>query len=391
MNKTIKNNILLSISVVGAFGLGWFWGDIFQSDASIEKYTLEQKFTSNDKDKSLNKIEYIFDYVTKNHLYQDNLDKQQMWENAYSGLLKDIDGGLTQYIPPIKQENVEQQINGNYVGFGITIDKSNNGDTYIQNIDVNSKSAEKGLSNGDKIISINDIDVTKEDINKVSNIINNEQNVKVTVQRGNEIIEANLEKEVIKVPNVAHYQKIDNNTHYIKIDSFNDKAIEDINKIINDNFKLKQNKEKLIIDLRDNYGGTLESYENIINIFVDKNIKIYSKKTVNDKDDIFTKSNSIINFDKYIVLVNNNTASAAELMASNIKDILNGTVIGVNTYGKASIQSIIDLKDGSHLYITDKEYLTSKGKKVQGIGIKPDIEILDAIEQYNKAIEVIKN
>ena len=89
-------------------------------------------------------------------------------------------------------------------------------------------------------------------------------------------------------------------------------------------------------------------------------------------------------------MVNQNTASAAELFASNVQELLNGKVIGTKTYGKGSIQTVVDLKDGSYMYITDKEYLTSKGKKVNGVGLKPDIEINDYAKQEEKAIELAK-
>lgn len=390
MKKETKQNILIGVAVLGAFSLGWFWGDIFKDDSSIEKYQMEKLFSKDDKEQNIKKLEYVYNYVTENHIHKESIDMQQMWDNAIVGMLKDIDGGLTQYVPPIKQESVEQQVNGTYTGFGITLDKSSGGVAYIQNLDTNSSQSE-GLANGDKIVAINDIDVSKSDISEISNIMNNENKVKITVQRGNETFEKEIEKEVVQVPDVTHYAKINENTHYIKIDSFNDKALQDFENIVNSNLKSETINDAIIIDLRQNYGGTLDSYEKIMSYFIKNNEILYYKKQKESLESIYSNKVNSLSFKKYIILVDNNTASAAELMAASFKELLNAQIVGSKTYGKGSIQSVINLNDNSYLYVTDKEYLTSKKNKIDGIGITPDFIINDYNEQYEKAILLSNN
>lgn len=386
-DKKMLQNITVLFVTGGAFGLGWFWGDIFKDDSSMEKYMIEQSMTEEDKEKNMKKLEFIYNYVSTNHIYRDNIDKQLMWENAFKGMLRDIDGGLTAYYPPVKQTNVEQQVSGTYIGFGIVIDESKKGVVYIERVDENSKAYEQDIKSGDIILTINDTDVSKTDINEIASIMNKETKLNITIQRGEELIETTLEKEIIVPPDMAHYSSLKNDNHYIKIDSFNDKAYEDFKKILEDNIKDKKG-NALIIDLRGNYGGTLQSYEQIMDLLVGKDELLYIKSSLNDDEKIYSKDEDKYSFNKYIVLVNSETASAAELMAISIKDILNGTIIGTKTYGKASVQSVVDLKDGSYLYITDKEYITRNNERINGIGIEPDIVIQDYVKQYDKAVEL---
>lgn len=383
--KKFFQNILFLFCILGAFGLGFFWGDIFNDSSSLERFAIEQILSKDEVESNLNKIEYIYNYVSNHHIQASDLDKQQMWDNAIEGLLKDVDGGLTRYFSPSQDTIVQNDIEGVYKGTGVKISKGESGQSYVQNIDKNSDSLKDGVSNGDIIKAVNGIDVSDKPLNEVNNMIDNEDVVVLTLERNGKIVEKEIKNKLVE-PTYVSYKDI-NGINYIKIDLFNEKAVSEFTDYL---IKMKS-RENLIIDLRQNQGGNLDSYEKIMNLFVEKGTLLYKKESSQGIEEIRASTDEFYKFDKIIVLVDNQTASSSELLASNMRDILGATIIGDKTYGKGSIQTIINLPDGSYVYVSDKEYLTSEGEGIEGVGITPDILEIDYQKQLNKAFDIINN
>ena len=225
--------------------------------------------------------------------------------------------------------------------------------------------------------------------------------VKLTILRDEKEIEINITRRKITVEHVSS-KMMDNNVAYIKIDSFDNNVADSFKSQLTD--LMKGNVNGIIIDLRSNGGGIVTEATDIADLFLEKDETILITKSKKDNEEKITKSKQepIVKNTPVVILVNEATASASEILAGALKDKYNATIVGKTTYGKGVIQSLYNLKDGSGLKITTDEYFTPNHNKIQKTGITPDVEVdltKDADGNYEtgdkdaqllKAIEVIK-
>ena len=358
--------------------------------------------TSSDNQDIATKLEKYRAIIDEYYLW--DVDEESLEEGAIKGYIEGLNDPFTEYISKEEMQEYMQDTMGNYVGIGIyMVLDSQNGKIRILAPMKNSPAEQAGLKSGDIILEVDGQSYNEDEMSSMANKIKGEEGtkVKLKVLRGEETLEFEIERKNIKV-NPVEGKVINNNIGYIQFSSFDETTAED--------FKAKyqeleaQGITSLIIDLRNNGGGLVDQATDIADLIIEKGKDlIYEVDKDGNQETVKSEIDPIINM-PIVVLVNENTASASEILAGALKDYGKATIIGTTTYGKGVIQQILTLKDGSGLKITTEEYQTPNHKKIHGVGIEPNIvvelpedlkEELSIPEnqdtQLQKAIEVLSN
>lgn len=317
-----------------------------------------------------------YEYIVNN--YYDKLNRQDLINSAISGMLESLDDPYSVYIDEDASDNFNITLNGSYKGLGIQIIKDeNNGYILVTGVFKNSPASEAGLKAGDYIISANSILAKDVDANEFSKYVreSNDKEFTMHILRGEEELDIKLVRENVVLSSVTSevYENNGKKVGYIYIGIFASNTDSQFKEELK---KLKdQNIDSLIIDVRDNTGGHLTAVDGILDLFVDsKHIKYqFNQNGINTK--IKGTSSKV---EKYnIVLIGNaNSASASEVLISSLKDNLGSKLIGTKTYGKGTVQELINLSDGNQYKITVRKWLTPNGTWINDTkGIVPDIEV----------------
>lgn len=343
---------------------------------------LKYKRNENPINSELNKTdskyidEFINNYNYINENYYQDIDKETLINGAIEGMMNSISDPYSVYMPDEEYSNFNITLDGTYNGVGLEVIKNEDGTLLILNVFKNSPAFEAGIVAGDIIVTINNIDVKQMSASEFSQMIVNGKDKKYKLQiiHNNQLIEYNLTKNNIYLTSVLSktFEVNNNKIGYIYVSIFAANTAEqfkqELVKLENDNIT------SLIIDVRGNNGGYLTIAENIASMFVDKKHVIYQLK----KNNKIVKQKSTGNVTKkysIVILTDNSSASAAELLTGSLKDNLNATIIGETTYGKGTVQELMVLSNGDKYKITTKEWLTPKGISINKVGIKPDIEV----------------
>ena len=328
-------------------------------------------FLMKDEDGSqkLKKIEALIDSY---YIYDYN--KEKMMDMALTSYANGVGDPYTTYIDKESFAEMVEDIQGNYVGIGVEIfiDKDNLL-TVLAPFDY-SPAAKAGILPGDKIIKVGGKDVSAKNYNDAISMIRGEgassDEVVLTIKRGTEVIDVNVKREKITVV-TATERMLSNNVGYIRISNFGDNTAEEFKECLK---SLEDNGAKsLIIDLRNNPGGTLESVVEVADSLMDEGNII----TIKDKKGNEKKYNSDSHHNKLplCVIINKNSASASEALAGAIMDSGRGTLVGEKSFGKGIVQSIFELGDGSAFKVTTARYFTPGGTSIDKVGITPHIEV----------------
>ena len=345
----------------------------------------ESQSTYEEKEANLLFFVDVLDYIEENYPFE--VDDNQLIEGAIKGMLRSLDP-YSDYYTPEESAEIYKNLYGSFGGIGITIEEK---DGYINIKDtLKEQPAEKaGIKENDLIISVDNMDIIDLGIEKVSTMIQGEKGttVKLGVKRGSEVLTFNIERDTIVISPVKS-EILENKIGYIKIEEFNSQTTMDTKKALKE-FDNK-NITKVILDLRDNPGGQLSQAVTISNLFVPKGDVVHIK----EKNKALLTHVSTLEKSKYklVVLVNENSASASEIVAGAIKDRKAGTLVGTRTFGKGIVQTLMPVDDGSIIKMTTAEYLTPNKISIHGKGIEPDIKVenTDKDLQLNKAIEILK-
>ena len=344
-------------------------------------------------DKNLVEFLEVYSDITSN--YYEEINKEKLLDNAIDGMLKYLDDSYTTYLDNDERNSLETQLSGTYKGIGIAI----NGNTIVEVMD-NTPAKKAGLKEKDVILKVNNTDVSEYASDAIAGLIKStkKSSVNLTIKRGEETLSFNIELETLLNRDVT-YDVLDNNIGYLKMNVFS-KTLEQqttkaLNELENDGIK------RLIIDLRGNTGGYLDVAEEVANIFLENGKVIYS---LEDKDSKKSFSDDTMMKTEYpiVVLINNTTASAAEILTAALKDSYGAITVGETSYGKGKVQQTFSLSDGSMAKYTSAKWLRPSGECIDGIGIKPDYRVALKYEydedgnvlsvtdtQLAKAIEVI--
>ena len=336
--------------------------------------------------------------------YLGEVNEEDLKEGAVRGYIEGLGDPYTEYISKEEMEEYMQDTLGNYVGIGIYMTtNTKNGHIVVLATMKGSPAENAGLKPGDEIIGVDGEDCTTKNSTEVSNKIKGEEGttVKLEILRDNQTLNFEVKRENIKV-NPVEGKVVNNNIGYIKFTSFDETTAEDFKTTYEQ--LASQNIQSLIIDLRNNGGGLVDQAVDIADYFLEKGqVVIYEVDKNGNEQAEMSENDPIINM-PVVILTNENTASASEILAGSLKDYGKATIVGTTTYGKGVIQQILSFKDGSGLKITTEEYQTPNHNKINKIGIEPDevVELPDTVEneldvpedqdtQLQKAIEILKN
>lgn len=352
----------------------------------------------NNTEVSINSIKAIID---KYYLGEQN--EKQMTESAIKGYVAGLGDPYSEYITSSEMEEYTTQLLGNYVGIGIyMIENTEYNMVQVLSPIIGSPAHEAGILPGDLIKSINGVDYTAENMTAAANDIKGEEGtqVKLTIIRNNEQLDFELTRRTV-VTNPINSEVLENNIGYLEVTSFD----KDTGKEFKEKFEELNKKgiKSLIIDLRNNGGGLVSEALEIADYICDKGDTVLITVNKNGKEEkTKSKSNPIINM-PVIVLTNENSASASEILAGALKDLGKATIVGTKTYGKGVIQQILTLTDGSGIKLTIEEYFTPNKNKINEVGIEPNelIELPESVKnplllerkedtQLNRAIEILK-
>lgn len=360
--------------------------------------TSNTKSTKND---IANKLENYRQIIEK--YYLGEVDEEKLEEGAIKGYIEGLGDPYTEYISKEDMKDYLEDTMGNFVGIGIYMIKNTQYDRIQVLATIKGSPAEKvGIQAGDLIISVDGVEYKADDMTTASNNIKGEEGTKVTIEllRGAQSIKYEITREKVKV-NQVEGKVLSNNIGYIQFTSFDETTAEDFKAKYQE--LAKQGIQSLIIDLRNNGGGIVDQALEIADYIATKDSVLLYEVDKNNKETVRkAETDPIINM-PIIILTNENTASASEILAGALKDLGKAKTVGTTTYGKGVIQQILKLSDGSGIKITIEEYQTPNKNKINKVGIEPDekVELQDSVEsifnvkesedtQLQKAIEMLK-
>ena len=313
-------------------------------------------------------------YKLMKNQYVGDIDKDKMFEGIYMGMLYDTTDKYSRYISKKEFESYKISTTGNYVGIGAVCSVHEDNTMYIKAIYKGSGADEAGLKEGDEILKIDNTSVGYENYSEAIELIRGKENTQVNLiiysPTTRETKDVKVTRKSISVPTVAH-TVLKGDIGYIKISGFEEVTYEQYANAYND--LKKQGIKSLIIDLRDNPGGLVDSVAKVADDIIPKGIITYTEDKKEKKEYIYSKDGELDI--PLVVLVNGGSASASELLSGAIQDTGKGTIVGENTYGKGVVQTTYSMNDGSAVKITTAKYYTPKGVCIDGIGIKPDVVV----------------
>jgi carboxyl-terminal processing protease len=327
----------------------------------------------------LGKIEGLITII-QTYYYKD-VKVSDLLNGAIKGMFSALDKHST-YFTPEEYAKFNTDINGEFSGLGMYIEEKND---YIQVISpIKGTPADKGgVLPGDLIKYVDGKEIKGYSTEQASAMMRGQAGTKVRIGISRagvaDIIYFDLVREVIKISSVE-YEIMPDNIGYVAITQFNGNVMSELKKAINE-FKAK-NVKGVIIDVRNNPGGRLDEVVEVCKVLIPKG-PIVSVKTKSNPLETHSSELEKAPF-KIAMLVNEGSASASEIMAAAVQDSGTGKLVGVKTYGKGTVQSVLQLTDGSGLKITIANYLTPKGLIIDGIGIKPDFEIQNTAADLSK-------
>jgi len=315
--------------------------------------------------------------------YVDEVDQSKGMDAAINGLLQSLDP-YSAYMTPESFKGMQTETSGKFGGLGIEVGMESGVVKVISPID-NTPAAKAGLKAGDYIVKIDGVQVQGKSLMDAVDLMRGivGSSIEITVRRRGvkKALIFNITREIIQVQSVKS-ELIDDNIGYIRLTSFNENSSNQIQKKIK-----KLNKDKnlkgYILDLRNNPGGLLSQAIKITDFFLE-NGEIVSTKSrkISENRKWFAKKGDIIDGKILIVLINYGSASASEIVAGALKDHKRAIIVGENSYGKGSVQSIIPLKNKGAIRLTIAKYYLPSGKSISEIGVTPDIEILEVSEDF---------
>lgn len=328
-----------------------------------------------------------YEYIVNN--YYEEVDKSKLIDKAIKGMTESLDDPYSTYFNENESDNFSITLNGSYKGVGIQIGKEENGYMLITAVFKNSPAEEAGLKAGDEVISIDGKSVVELTTKEFSDLVKNGDNKQFSLKvlRDEKEIDITLKRSTVTLDSVASemYERNGKKIGYIYIGIFANNTC--------DQFKQKLDaleKEKidyLIIDVRQNTGGHLTSVDGILDIFLNSKQVMYKFEQNKKVTSIYGTGKENKKYE-IVLLGDNSSASASEVLIAGLKENLNSKLIGKQTYGKGTVQEMVNLSDGTQYKITVKKWLTPKGNWINDTkGIKPDIDV-DLSDKYYETGEI---
>ena len=342
---------------------------------------IELNSAENDIYKKIDLFGEVLEKINKE--YVDEINQSESMDSAIDGLLQSLDP-YSSYMPPEIFSEMQTETSGEFGGLGIEVGMEAGVVKVISPID-DTPASRAGIKSGDYIVKINADQVQGKSLSQAVDLMRGPvgSSIELTIRRRGEkkALTFNIVREIIEIQSVKA-DLIDKNIGYIRLTSFNENSSDQIKKRIKD---LEKNKsvKAYILDLRNNPGGLLSQAISISDFFLN-NGEIVSTKSrkVSENRKWFAKKGDLTDGKTLIVLINYGSASASEIVAGALKDHKRAILLGENSYGKGSVQSIIPLKNNGAIRLTVAKYYLPSGKSISEVGVSPDIEIVEENEDF---------
>lgn len=379
MKSHRRTNAAAKIVFVTLFGLGAFLGGALVSGPMIA--------TAKDRYQDLQIFAKVLNYVQQ--YYVEEVDTQKLIYGGIKGMLSELDPH-TNFLPPDVYKEFENETSGEFGGLGIEITVQNDILTVISPIE-DTPAWKAGIKAGDKIVEINGASTKGFSLAEAAQAMRGKRGSKVRLgiyrdgfEKPKDFV---VERGVVKVRSMK-FTDLDDGYAYVRLTSFIENTAPDLEKVLKAMTKEHKQIKGLIIDLRRNPGGLLDQAVRISDFFLDGGTIVSTiGRNKKDKEVISAKKEGTYAGFPIIVLINEYSASASEILAGALQDNKRALIMGQRSFGKGSVQSVVKLGDGSGLKLTVARYYTPSGKSIQSEGIKPDIVIEEVdTEAYKKAI-----
>ena len=348
----------------------------------ISLFFFEKSFSENsDIYKKIDLFGEVLEKINKE--YVDEVDQSKSMDAAINGLLQSLDP-YSAYMTPESFEGMQTETSGEFGGLGIEVGMEAGVVKVISPID-NTPASKAGLKAGDYIVKINNVQVQGKSLMEAVDLMRGPvgSNIEITVRRRGvkKSLIFNITREIIQIQSVKS-EIIENNIGYIRLTSFNENSSKQIKEKIKKIKKIK-NLKGYVLDLRNNPGGLLSQAIKISDFFLESGEIVSTKsRKASENRKWFAKKGDLTNGKTLIVLINYGSASASEIVAGALKDHKRAIILGENSYGKGSVQSIIPLKNRGAIRLTVAKYYLPSGKSISEVGVTPDIEVLEGSEDF---------
>ena len=330
------------------------------------------------------KIDLFGEVLEKiNEEYVDEINQSESMDSAINGLLQSLDP-YSAYMSPEIFNEMQTETSGEFGGLGIEVSMESGLVKVISPID-DTPASKAGIKAGDYIVKINDTQVQGKTLSEAVDLMRGPvgSSIELTVRRrgAKKALTFKITREIIEIQSVKT-DLLENNIGYIRLTSFNENSSDQIENKIK-NLEKNQNVKNYILDLRNNPGGLLSQAIRIADFFLD-NGEIVSTKSRQSSENRkwFAKKGDLTNGKTLLVLINYGSASASEIVAGALKDHKRAIILGENSYGKGSVQSIIPLKNKGAIRLTVAKYYLPSGKSIPEVGVRPDIEVIEEGEEF---------
>lgn len=323
--------------------------------------------TSSNKD-YLKELEYAYNNILNS--YVEKVDEKELTNAAIKGMYNYLGDPYTSYLDKDSTDNLMDRLKGEYKGIGVEITTNESG-TVVMTVFENSPAEEAGIMVGDIITKVKGVDVNGKTTSEVSNMIKSTNgNVEIEVNRGGITKTLTLKVSTVSIKSVIK-NKYDK-TGYLRIETFSNTTYKQFKESLET--LEKDGIENLIVDVRNNGGGFLNSAVEIAELFVEKGKPIYGLQT-KDKKEMYKDTTKEKRDYKVIVLINGGSASASEVLVAALKESYGATLLGTKSYGKGTVQDTSELESGGMIKYTTAYWLTPKGVTINEKGLTPDIEV----------------
>lgn len=320
--------------------------------------------------------EFVDTYNDIVNNYYDKVNKEELIDAGIKGMINYLDDPYATYFDGTSSTNFNQTLEGNYEGVGIEVTLDNN-KVKITKVFADTPAKKAGIKVGDYITKVNGESVEGKSLSDVVSLIKNAKNkeVEITITRDNQEKAMKVTRTTVDMPYTSSkvYEENGKKIGYLKIEMFSNNITKQVKKEL-ESLK-KKNIDKLVIDVRDNPGGYLTQVTEILSLFMTKKDVIYQLQTKNNKEKVYSTSSKATYNYPVVVLINENSASASEILASAFKETYGAEVVGVNSYGKGTVQKTGDLNNGDTIKYTVQKWLTPKGNWINEKGVTPTKEV----------------
>jgi len=336
--------------------------------------------TKAERNEISNKLTMLEAYIDK--YYLNDLSAEDYANGLYKGLFASLNDRYAAYYTEDEYSNVKASTEGKYAGIGAYISYDKKGDFFSVVTAYEKGPADKaGMKSGDILLAVDGQSLTDMDLTKVAAMMKGKAGTKVKISVLRDAQEEPIDLVVTRAEveaDTVKYQMLENQVGYVAITSFKETTQEQFREAIK---KLKKDGMKgLIMDVRNNGGGSLTTVVDMLDQILPKGLIVYTRDRNDKGKEYYSTNNEHLDL-PMALLVNGNSASASEVFAGALKDHKKATIVGTTTFGKGIVQSMFSLPDGSALKLTTSKYYTPSGKNIHEIGIEPDIKIeMDEME-----------